>query len=255
MAEPVVRLLQVSDMHLQECPDTKLKGVNPEQRFLQVITQVKEQEADLLLLTGDLSHHSPSAYQRLSDRLQQLPFPSYWIPGNHDLTGEMYQFADLGYGQKVIERGNWRILLLDSTAKPDGKGGGSLSDPELVFLATELEETSMDQHVLIVLHHHPVSVDSIWQDQIMLGNANQFWSIVDGYDQVRAVMFGHVHQSWQLQRGDIALFSVPATTAQFKACTDNAEIETDPELAGPAFATYELFDDGSVIYEVTRLLA
>lgn len=243
-------------MHLQASPEVEMRGVNPEQRFQQVMQAVAHEPADLLLLTGDLTHHAASAYARISQQLQQLPFPSVWIPGNHDLPGEMYAFARYGYGRKVVELGNWRILLLDSTAQPDGRGSGSLSEPELNFLQTELEQAAeTDQHLLLVLHHPPFGVDSAWQDRIMLGNTAQFWSIVEHSTQVRGIICGHLHQHWQLQRGDVELFSCPATAAQFKACTAVPQAEDDPTLAGPAYASYTLSPDGSIRTQIKRLSA
>ncbi|MGB0203815.1 MAG: metallophosphoesterase [Neptuniibacter sp.] len=253
MAEPCLRLIQVTDMHLQDRPEIEMRGVNPEERFLAVMDEVSLQKADMLLLTGDLTHHSKPAYQRLSTYLQHLTFPSYWIPGNHDLTGEMFKFADCGYGRKVVEQGGWRILLLDSSSSPDGRGSGSLSEAELDFLSTELEETAHSQNVLLVLHHNPVSVNSEWQDAIMLANADQFWSIVERYPQVKGVMFGHVHQAWQLERNNLKLFSCPATAAQFKSCTASSETENIPELSGPAYAIYELHENGLITQKVKRL--
>lgn len=252
MADPI-RLLQVTDMHLQEDPKRLLRGADVEQRFLHTMTQIAQQEADLLLLTGDLSHHAPAAYSRLDQQLQTLPFPSRWLPGNHDLSGEMLQYAAQGYGEKIVELGSWKLIFLDSSAAPDGCGSGSLSEPELEFLALELEQTATDRHILLLLHHHPVAIGSRWQDQIGLGNAEQFWSVVDGYPQVRAVIFGHVHQAHQLQRAQVKLFSIPATAAQFKAGTDEPEAELDPVLAGPAYGCYQLFSDGEIRAEVIRL--
>lgn len=253
MAEADLHLLQVSDMHLQASPESLLHGVNVEQRFLQVLEKIRHEQADLLLLTGDLSHHAPEAYSRLSEYLEQLPFPSIWIPGNHDLSGEMYRFAGRGYGQKVVDKGRWRLLMLDSTADPDGHGGGALSEPELEFLRTELEMTDKDQHVLIVLHHHPVSVNSVWQDRIMLANAPQFWSVVERYPQVKGVVFGHVHQAWQMQRGQVSLFSVPATARQFKVGTVESERESDPRLDRPAYARYCLSSSGQIEQSLIRV--
>lgn len=255
MADEVIRLLQITDMHLQDNPETEMRGVSPEKRFKQVISQISSEPADCLLLTGDLTHHASSAYQRLSDELQKLPFPSFWIPGNHDLSGEMFKFSKYGYGRKVIEQRNWRILMLDSTAEPDGMGGGSLSEPELEFLKAELEAAEDDVHLLIVLHHHPISVQSAWQDSIMLGNADQFWSILDSSDQVRGVIFGHVHQEWALTRGAVKLFSAPASAPQFKVGTDKPEKEDHAALAGPAYGAYNLFPDGNVQAQIKRLKA
>jgi len=254
VAEVCLRVLQITDMHLQETPDIELRGVNPEQRFLSVLNHLRTEEADMLLLTGDLSHHSIPAYTRLSDYLQQLDIPSYWIPGNHDLSGEMFRFAEQGYGTKSIDLSGWRILMLDSTSMPDGRGGGALSEPELQFLRTELDEAAEELNILLVLHHNPVSVDSRWQDSIMLANADQFWSTVNCYPQVKGVVFGHVHQTWALERDGVKLFSAPATAAQFKSRTERPETEDNHELSGPAYATYELCDDGTITQKVRRLL-
>ncbi|WP_286236753.1 metallophosphoesterase [Neptuniibacter halophilus] len=253
MAEPVLSLLQISDLHLQQAPEKLLHQEQPEARLRSVLEQIRSESADWLLLTGDLSHHAPAAYDRLSDYLQTLPYPARWIPGNHDLPAEMFRFAGLGYGEKVIEQNGWKIVLLDSTASPDGQGAGSLSEPELEFLATELAQSDPEQHLLLVLHHNPVSVNSVWQDRIGLQNSDQFWSVVECYPQVRGVVFGHVHQAWQLQRGSVRLFSVPATAAQFKAGCESPEIETDTTLAGPAYARYQLLADGEIQVRVNRL--
>src|SRR5580698_1669402 len=50
--------------------------------------------------------------------------------------------------------------------------------------------------VPVCLHHHPVPMSSDWLDQIGLSNAAEFWSIVDAHRNVRAVLWGHVHQSF-----------------------------------------------------------
>lgn len=250
-----VRLLQVTDMHLQQNAETLLKGHNVEQRFQDVMACVQKEEADLLLLTGDLSHHAPAAYGRISDYLQQLPFPSAWIPGNHDLLSEMSNFSELGYEKKIIELGRWKLILLDTTAKPDGKGSGSLADSELDFLTQALNKVASEQHVLIVMHHHPVSVESAWQDDIGLANKDDFWRAVDGSLSVKAVIFGHVHQQWSLQRGQVKLFSTPATAPQYQSRTVIPVIETDNRYSGAAYGRYQLYDDGNIQAEVIRLPA
>ena len=248
-----LKVAQISDMHLQDEPHMLLKEVNPETRFLAALSAVKKHDVDLLLLTGDLSHHSKQAYKRLTDYLSTLSFPSYWLPGNHDLVDEMRRYERAGLNTKVITTQTWKIILLDTSSNPDGRGGGELAESELHFLQSELSKSTTEQHILIALHHHPVSVASAWQDEIMLGNAAQFWQIVEQYPQVKSLIFGHVHQQWRLQRGSVELFSVPATAAQFKRYTDEPEIETDQTLIGPGFAIYRLHADGKIDVECQQL--
>ena len=248
-------LIQITDMHLQSDPTVDMKGVNPEQRFLAVLDKVVAEKADLLLLTGDLTHHAPEAYSRLVKHLEKLPFPAVWIPGNHDLPDEMLCFEGSGLNRKCIDLPSWRLLLLDSTAKPDGKGGGSLSNEELVFLQDGLSQVDSDLNILIVLHHHPISVQSEWQDQIALGNAAEFLQIVKASPQVRGVVFGHVHQAIETMCDEFPMFSAPATAAQFVPQTCQPQIESNASVAGPAYARYRLSASGSIAVDVCRLPA
>ena len=255
LEENALTLVQITDMHLQNDPSMEMKGVNPEQRFLRVLDQVAREKADLLLLTGDLTHHAPVAYSRLVNYLEKISFPSVWIPGNHDLADEMFSVERQDLNRKCIDLPSWRILLLDSTSQPDGKGGGSLSAEELFFLQNELNQASRDVNILIVLHHHPISVQSEWQDQIALGNAEEFLQIVESSAQVRGVVFGHVHQALQALYKDIPMFSAPATAAQFVPQTIRPQIETDASVAGPAYTRYRLYPSGSIEMDVCRLPA
>lgn len=251
-----IKLLQLTDLHLQQTPELQHKGIKPEERFKQVMDCLLHEKADLLLLTGDLCHHSaPAGYNRLVQALKKLSFPSFWLAGNHDLKHEMQRFNAEGFNQKTIELSCWRIILLDSTSNPSPKGGGSLSAIELDFLKTELKKTADNQHILIALHHHPVSVQSAWQDAIGLGNADEFWQIIENFSQVKAVIFGHVHQAWKLTRGKIKLFSAPAVAAQFAANTQTSQIETLASLSGAGYAKYLLKENGNIEATVIRLSA
>ncbi|MFW1677581.1 metallophosphoesterase [Pontibacter sp. JAM-7] len=245
-----VELLQLTDLHLPEQPGTLRRGQDAEQRFQLALAAVADSDADLLLLTGDLTHHAPSAYRRLVDAVAKLPFPSCWIPGNHDLPDAMAAFPALN--RKWLEFPHWRVILLDSTAAPNGLGGGSLAAAELLFLQQQLQDAN-DKHCLVVLHHNPMPVQSAWQDRISLGNPDAFWQCIEASQQVRAVVFGHLHHRRDERRGDVALYCSPATAPQYRAGTEEPEDEPDTYLAAPAFSRYRLWPDGSIDVSVTHL--
>jgi Icc protein len=140
---------------------------------------------------------------------------------------------------------------LDSTTNPDGRGSGSLSDRELALIGT-LNQLPIE-HILLVLHHPPVEVGSVWQDQIKLANVQQFWQQVDKQDKVRAVLFGHLHQEHQLQHRDIALYCSPATAPQFKKSQLTPVLEDDIKLAKPGYRLLQLGSDGSIKTKVYRV--
>lgn len=248
------KILQVTDIHLQADPAEKLQGAVIEQRWHRVLAHIQAHhlDADLLMLTGDLVHHSgPAAYQRLTRDLDALGLPAVWIPGNHDSAEEMSRYGSVALNRDIVELGGWRVVLLNSTAEPDGRGSGSLSSSELQRLCNELD-VQEDTHLLLVLHHNPLALGSVWQDAIALKNADQFWPLLENRTHVRGIIFGHVHQQWTLNHKGVALFSSPAVAPQYKAGCSDVTLEDDPALIGPAYRVYHLQPDGNITAETVR---
>ena len=55
--------------------------------FEQILTQLIANPPDFLLLPGDLVQHGEREnHEWLANRLAQLPFPTYVVPGNHDVV-------------------------------------------------------------------------------------------------------------------------------------------------------------------------
>ncbi|WP_027858885.1 metallophosphoesterase [Marinobacterium jannaschii] len=246
-------LIQLTDLHLQPDPAALLHGVNTEQRLQQALASLAGTEADALVLTGDLAHiGNVAAYNRLIDYLSPVTCPAYWLPGNHDDAALMQQLATGSLRQKQFRLGNWQILLLDTTAEPDGVGGGEMAAGELAWLQQQLAQAEQDSsidHLLLAMHHHPVPVGSAWQDRIMLRNAGPFWQQAEQSRKLRAVIFGHVHQDNQLQHQSVALYSSPSVAAQFEPRCE--QFTLGPE--GPGYCCYRLSADGRVERRLVRL--
>ena len=56
---------------------------------------------------------------------------------------------------------------------------------------------------------------SRWLDTVGLAEPEAFWRVIDSHAHVRAVVWGHVHQAVDGQRGGVGLFATPSTGAQF----------------------------------------
>ncbi|WP_188749287.1 phosphodiesterase [Marinobacterium zhoushanense] len=248
-------LLQISDCHLMPEPEQRFRGLNTDSTLQAVVADALAQgiEFDQLLLSGDLVHHGGAdAYRRLLDMVAPLSGERHWIPGNHDEPAAMRAASDLPLGRECVVCGDWRLLLLDSTANPDGRGSGSLSEEQLGWLEQALE-TSAEHPVLILLHHNPLATGSLWQDQIMLGNAAEFARVVSAYSQVNAILCGHLHQHQALWLGDIPVWSAPASSIQFKPGQDDFLLEDDPLQSRPGYCIYRLDADGGISVQVRRV--
>jgi 3',5'-cyclic-AMP phosphodiesterase len=79
-------------------------------------------------------------------------------------------------------------------------------------------------------------------DGVGLSEAHEFWSVIDAHANVRAVVWGHVHQAFDGKRGAVRLFATPSTGAQFLPHSDRYAVDSQP----PAYRSFELHPDGGI---------
>ncbi len=251
-----LRLLQLSDCHLPNRPGTRFHGRDADRSLTELVAELASLPPfDHLLLTGDLTHHAGrEAYARLLAIIEPLHGERHWLPGNHDDLAIM-QAADLegrlGRKQVDLDR-HWTLLQLDTTACPDGRGSGSLTDAELAWLKERLTALQ-DRHLLLALHHNPVATGSRWQDEIRLGNPAALEALVAQAPQVRGLICGHLHQALNLDFAGRPLWSAPSTVVQFAQGCDDFALEADPRLSTPGCRWYELHADGCIEAHQLRL--
>ncbi len=242
-------VIQVSDPHLFATPEREMRGVNTDVSLRRVLEKVQQEAGDILLLTGDLvQDETPAGYERLKSYVDGLGLPAFAIPGNHDdpmlleqaLTDSRSQVC----GHTTVA--NWCIVLLSSCLAESARG--RLSDQELTRLEETLKRFS-DKHVMIVLHHHPIPMQSTWLDTVGLENSEAFWQVVDRHNNVRCVTWGHVHQDLQTERNGVVLLATPSTCAQFKPKADEFEIDQKP----PAYRRIRLTTSGEIDTDVVWL--
>lgn len=248
-ADPL-RVVQITDTHLHAEPGGTIYGVDVDRGLDAVLERLGQEphRPELILATGDLVHDAGEiAYRRLRDRLQPLGLPVYCLPGNHDLPGVLEQVLANGpvRRERQVVHGPWQFLLLDSTVP--GETGGRLAPSELDFLDAALG-AEPERHSMICLHHHPVPIGSPWMDELALANGPALFAVLDRYPQVRAVVWGHIHQEFSGRRRGMALLGTPSTCAQFAP-----ERETpQKDDRRPGYRWFELYPDGTLCTGITR---
>ena len=247
-----VRVVQLTDTHLCEARGGTLLGMDTDHSLRAVIDLVQKERPDVDLLpgTGDLSDNGASeAYERLEDYFDEFPCASYWLPGNHDGREEMEQVGSAsGRLCKEIRVANWQVLLLDSQIP--GEVGGELGEGELSILQRALQFASdNDLYTLVCLHHQPVKIGCAWLDEQMVADHAPFFALLDEFPGVRGVLWGHVHQECEQQRGDVRLMASPSTCVQFTPNSENFKADDLP----PGYRWLELHRDGSIDSAVSRV--
>ncbi len=249
--EAIVRVVQLTDTHLCQDRGGTLLGMDTDHSLQAVIDLVKKERpaVDVLLGTGDLADGGArAAYDRLQVYFNQLTASNYWLPGNHDGRDAMEAAAQPARLCREVRAGRWQILLLDSQVP--GEVGGTLGDAELSLLETALQRAS-DQalHTLVCLHHHPVAIGCDWLDEQMVSDAAAFFSVLDRYRGVRAVLWGHVHQEIDRLRNGVRLLASPSTCVQFAAGSAKFKADDQP----PGYRWLELHDGGRIETGVSRV--
>ncbi|MFU8798239.1 MAG: 3',5'-cyclic-AMP phosphodiesterase [Gammaproteobacteria bacterium] len=252
--EPIlpIRIAQISDFHLFGKPEEVFYGLNTEKSFLAVLDLVKSaQPFDFCLLTGDLAQdHFDQTYQRLIHHITHtLPYPCYWLPGNHDdpeLMANIFAKTQIESNKSILIQ-DWHLILLNSH-KPKSDAG-YLAKTECDFLKTQLKNYPT-HHTLVVLHHHPIKLDSTWLDSVMLENAAEFLEIIDNHHQIRGIVFGHVHQESEIYRNHIPYLSSPSTCVQFLPKSTPFKLDLN---AHPGYRCIELYPDGKIKTNIERI--
>lgn len=247
------RLVQITDSHLFADRTTIFDGLNTYDTLKDVIDLVSNNESniDCLLCTGDIAQDSsPGAYQNFLDAMSVFTAPQLWIPGNHDIRGNMQQVLakDSISLKRTLQLGNWRIIMLDSSV--EGKVYGLLDQKELADLDIELADSERnDCHVLVCVHHNCLPVNAAWLQQHCLKNSDELFAVLDRYSHIRGVLYGHIHQEFEAERNGVRIMASPSTCIQFHPDNDDFTIDD----ANPGYRWLELLPDGEIESAVVRV--
>ena len=241
-----VRIAQITDCHLPALGGQPYRGIDPYKNLKALLKKVKRRKPDLVLATGDLSEDgSLASYMRLKNLFKTLNLPVLALPGNHD---DAVLLADIFPGSpvdtvSVSMYGTWQIIRMNTClpGRPEGRLG------EKMLMSLEDILLRHDQRpCLVAIHHQPVAVGSPWIDKYRLFDPEHFLQLVDQSPDVKAVVWGHVHQSFEADRNGTAMLGGPSSA--INGLQGAQKFTEDP--AGPGFRWLELKDDGTLDSEI-----
>lgn len=142
--------------------------------FNAAVNHLEELGIDFLLIPGDLTRDGEvDNHTWLRDRLAELPFPTYVIPGNHDvpIPAAMediigwhefpHYYQEAGYGETehlyytcCLGEGLRLIALNSNQFDPQGQQLGCLDEQQLRWLTQILGNTPKDELILVMVHHN-----------------------------------------------------------------------------------------------------
>lgn len=238
-----MRLLQFTDTHIPATPGMQIRGVATAATLERTIACAgrRHPDPDAVLLTGDLVHDDAGGYAVVRRMFGGFAAPVHCLPGNHDERAALRrELAGPPFVHEFAMRlRGWLLVMLDSTVP--GQDGGRLAPAELARLDAALAQHA-GAHALVCLHHHPVPHGSRWLDELMTGNADELFAVLERHANVRGLAWGHTHQPLDGLRGRIRLMGTPSTCMQF--AQDSPEFGVDGRP--PAYRWMRLADDGAL---------
>ncbi|MDG2990480.1 metallophosphoesterase [Candidatus Synechococcus calcipolaris G9] len=181
------------------------------------VKHLAELGIDFLLIPGDLTRDGEvDNHSWLRDMLAGLPFPTYVIPGNHDVPvpqGENgiigwhefpQYYQNAGYGETdqlyytCSPAAGLRLIALNSNQfDSQGRQVGCLDDAQLSWLTQVLAAIPKDELILVMVHHnllehwpgqgkHPMGL------RYMLDNRRLLLELLH-QAEVSLVFTGHLH--------------------------------------------------------------
>ena len=221
--------IQISDSHIDN--DKLVMGVDSQANLGTIVSLISEKNYDALLISGDLAHNGTlESYLKLQKILNPIKTEIYVLPGNHDDLSNLSQiFNQSSLCNFII--GCWEVITIDSVQV--GKVSGRLNDEQLHSLSQQISSSSA-KYIALCLHHPPVSMQSDWDDEMSLENPEDLFAVIDQFDNIKAIMWGHAHQCSESNRNGVKLFSCPSTALQYDG------------QPGIGYNHYTLNDDGEI---------
>jgi 3',5'-cyclic-AMP phosphodiesterase len=194
------------------------------------------------------------SYRLLREIVGGLRCPARFLLGNHDdrpafhrVMGDRTTNLDAPHHWS-FDHGGCHFVGLDSLVP--GKPWGEISTPQLEWLDADLRKHG-GRATLVFVHHHPWPLGLAWMDAMSLRNGEQLIGILERHPSVRWIVCGHVHQDYEVQRGQLTMLTTPSTCFQVSKVSQTYKVLAGPpgfrvvRVSGPSLATRVLHLHGA----------
>ncbi len=244
-----VKLIQITDTHIHDLPTTEFYQGRPDQSLQRIVRHAKHcaPDIDAVIVTGDLTHDGGAqACQHLQTLLADFDCPVYVTLGNHDVGTTIRQHL---LNQQIsqptsVTIGHWQLLFADSHV--DHQVSGWVDPARLDEINQHLLHSP--QPAMLFTHHPPVNIQCQWLDRIGLDNGDVLVQQLLPFKQLKAIVFGHIHQAFSANIEHLQLLGTPSSCIQFKPNSKNFALDT----RDPGYRIIELEDNGDWHSQVQR---
>jgi 3',5'-cyclic-AMP phosphodiesterase len=240
-------IAQLSDIHIRPRGQLYKGLVDTNRMFSEAIEHLYNLDLlpDLVLLTGDLVDEGhQDEYEMVRELLQPLKIPLLILPGNHDERQALLDaFSDHTYLPRsgplhyCCDDYEVRIVALDSC--PHGHHHGDIDSQGLDWLHNTLS-ADREKPTLVLLHHPPFVCGIPYLDDYRYMNHQPLASVISEFQNVEAVLCGHVHRTMFRRWAGTMIAACPSTATQIALQLDRNASPKSYE--GPSACLLHIWD-------------
>ncbi len=217
MASPsdALRFVQISDSHIGFDKPANTDVAATLRAALTKITADPQPPA-FLLHTGDLTHLSrPAEFDTLQQILSELPMPTFYVPGEHDVLDEERRLyldrfgrGTHGAGWYSFDKNGVHFIGLVNVVDLQAGGLGNLGAEQLEWLERDVKHLTSSTPIVVFAHIPLWSVYPEWGWGT--DDAERALSYLKRFGSV-AVLNGHIHQVMQKVEGHVTFHTAMST--------------------------------------------
>jgi len=207
-----MKIVQFTDIHIGSKKENT-RNVDVRGNLKSVLKAIAREEADMVVLSGDLCFNEPEAgnYKWIKKQLTKRNINPIVIPGNHDDSVMIAQQFDMPLnGSEVYfdrDLNGTRILFLDT-------GKGEMSEEQWSWLRDSL---ATDLKLMIFMHHPPVySNVPFMDDNHAFAQQEKFQELLAVRNDCIEVFCGHYHVDKSISFGNLHVHITPSCFFQIR---------------------------------------
>jgi len=239
-----MKIVQFTDIHIGSKNEVT-RDVDVRGNLKSVLKAIAKENADMVVLSGDLCFREPSAKvcKWINKQLRKRSLSPIVIPGNHDDSVMLAHHFDMPLtGDEVYfdrETDGMRILFLDT-------GRGTMSEEQWSWLHNHVISAN---NLMIFMHHPPVKANVPFMDNNhAFSEQERFQKLLAHHNDCIEIFCGHYHVDKSISIGNLHVHITPSCFFQIR--DDLIEFGVDHLRIG--YRVIEV-DDGAVFHGVRYL--
>ncbi len=182
-------IIHASDLHLGERIESK-------EKIKQLVSEVNDYFPDLLVITGDSTHHGlEQQIMEIKQLLDEVKCHKIIIPGNHDAKSWGWKFFEEIIGPRSIKYEDKHVVLLAMDSSTPDVADGHIGRDNYHLIEETFSNAKKGKIKIFALHHHLVPVPQTGREKAVLTDSGDVLEILMKTG-VNLSLCGHRHVPW-----------------------------------------------------------